>query len=169
MRRTLIIGFGSIDRGDDGVAYHVINALRRRLGQNMLAEDETGLEELGKHIDSIFLVQLAPELLEILTAYDLVVFVDAHVLENVNNLYCVPVMPEYAPVTLTHHMGPAMILALLKALYHREPTGHLLSIRGYDFDFHRDFSEATKMLVEPAVDYILQSLIYGQEKLISSD
>ena len=169
MRRTLIIGFGSIDRGDDGVAYHVINALRRHLGQNMLDEDETGLEELGAQIDSIFLVQLAPELMDVMAGYDQVVFVDAHVLENVENLHYSPVLPEYAPATITHHMGPAMILALLKALYHREPTGHLVSIRGYDFDFHRNISEATRTLVEPAVDYILQSLIYGQEELNASD
>jgi hydrogenase maturation protease len=169
MTRTLVIGFGSIDRGDDGIAYHVINALRQRLGQTILAEDETGLEELGKPIDSVFLVQLAPELMEVMAGYDQVVFVDAHVLENVENLHCVPVLPEYAPATITHHMGPAMILALLKALYHREPTGHLVSIRGYDFDFHRNLSEISKTLVEPAVEYILQSLIHCQGKSSNSD
>jgi hydrogenase maturation protease len=163
MLRILIIGFGSIDRGDDGVAYHVINALRQRLGQNMLGEDETGLEELGKQTDSIFLVQLAPELLEVLAGYDHVVFVDAHVLENVGNLHCTPVTPEYAPATLTHHIGPEMFLALLKALYQREPMGHLVSIRGYNFDFHRNLSPDTEAFVEPAADYILHSLIYGRK------
>jgi hydrogenase maturation protease len=163
MHRILIIGFGSIDRGDDGVAYHVINALRQRLGQSLLSEDETGLEELEKPIDSIFLVQLAPELLEVLAGYDHVIFVDAHVLGNVDNLYCVPVSPEYAPATLTHHMGPAMILSLLKALYHQEPTGHLVSIRGYNFDFHRNLSPDTEALVEPAAEYIFHSLIYGRD------
>lgn len=167
--RTLVIGFGSIDRGDDGVAYHVINTLRRRLGHNPLAEDETGLEELGKPVDSVFLVQLAPELMDIMAEYDQVVFVDAHVLENVENLHCAPVVPEYAPATITHHMGPAMFLALLKALYRREPTGHLVSIRGCDFDFHRNLSEASRVLVEPAADYILQSLLYDHETPIVSE
>jgi hydrogenase maturation protease len=169
MPRTLIIGFGSIDRADDGVAHHVINALRRRLRQNTLDEDETGLEELGNQIDSVFLVQLAPELMDVMAGYDQIVFVDAHVLENVDNLHCTPVLAVYTPATLTHHMGPAMILALLKALYQREPLGHLVSIRGYNFDFHRDLSPDTKALVEPAVDYILQSLIYGREKSNTQD
>lgn len=167
--RTLIIGYGSIDRADDGVAYFVINALRRRLGQKPLSEDETGLEDLGKQVDSIFLVQLAPELMDVLACYDQVIFVDAHVLENVDNLHCTPVLSEYTPATFTHHMSPAMILALLKALYHREPTGHIVSIRGYDFDFHRDLSRATRTLVEPAVKYILQSFICGHGKLDASD
>jgi hydrogenase maturation protease len=162
--RTLIIGYGSIDRADDGVAYFVINALRQRIGQALLSEDETGMEDVGHQVDSIFLVQLAPELMDVLACYDQVVFVDAHVLENVDGLHCAPVFPEYTPVTFTHHIGPAMILALLKALYHREPTGHIVSIRGYNFDFHRNLSEATRDLVDPAVEYILQSLIYCHDR-----
>ena len=76
MSRTLVIGFGNIDRADDGAAFFVINALRRRLGQNPLNEDETGLEELGAKIDSVFLSQLTPELLETLAGYQQVIFVD---------------------------------------------------------------------------------------------
>ena len=54
MPRTLIIGFGNLDRADDGVAFYVINALRRRLGQKALSEEDTGLEELlaGRSIRS---------------------------------------------------------------------------------------------------------------------
>ena len=159
MPRTLVIGFGNIDRADDGVAYHVINRLRRRLGQGMLHEDETGLEEIGAQIDSIFLVQLAPELMDVLILYDEIIFVDAHVYENVDSLYYAPVFPEFTTATFTHHLTPAMLLALLKSLHHREPAGHIVSIRGYDFDFHRNLSADTEALVEKAVDHIL--LLHG--------
>ena len=159
MSRTLVIGFGNIDRADDGVAYHVINGIRRRLGQEMLHEDETGLEEIGAEIDSIFLVQLAPELMDALIPYDNIIFVDAHVYENVDSLYCAPVFPEFTQATFTHHLTPAMLLALLKSLHHREPAGHIVSIRGYDFDFHRNLSADTEALVEKAVDHIL--LLHG--------
>ena len=157
--RTLVVGYGNIDRGDDGVAYCVINALRRRLSQKLLSEDSTGLEELGAEVDSIFLVQLAPELMEVLAGYRRVIFVDAHVYENVDNLHCAPVFPEYTPSTFTHHMTPAMLLAFFKTLYHREPTGHLVSIRGYDFDFRRGLSADTEVLLEAAVDRILQLIM----------
>jgi hydrogenase maturation protease len=156
MPRTLVIGFGNIDRADDGVAFFVVNALRRCLGQNPLNEDETGLEELGAGVDSIFLSQLTPELLETLAGYRQVIFVDAHVYENVDALHCEPVSPEYTPSTFTHHLTPAAFLALLKALYHHEPAGHLVSLRGYDFDFHRRISAETEALVGPAVEYILR-------------
>jgi len=155
MSRTLVIGFGNIDRADDGVAYHIVNGLRRRLRQGMLHEDETGLEEIGAEIDSIFLVQLTPELMDVIIRYDKIIFVDAHVYEDVDNLYCTPVLPEFTPATFTHHLTPSMLLALLKSLHHREPAGHVVSIRGYDFDFHRDLSADTEALVEKAVDHIL--------------
>ena len=156
MPRTLVIGFGNIDRADDGVAYFVINALRSRLAQKPLSEDETGLEELGAEVDSAFLSQLTPELLETAAGYRQVIFVDAHVYENVDALHCVPVSPEYTASTFTHHLTPAAFLALLKTLYHLEPAGHLVSIRGHDFDFHRDLSPKTEALVEPAAELILR-------------
>jgi len=158
MPRTLIIGFGNIDRADDGVAFFVVNALRRRLGQKPLNEDETGLEGLGAEVDSVFLSQLTPELLETLAGYQRVIFVDAHVYENVDALHCEPISPEYTPSAFTHHLTPAAFLALLKTLYHLEPAGHLVSIRGYDFDFHRDLSPETEAMVGPAVEYILRLL-----------
>jgi len=158
MSRTLVIGFGNIDRADDGVAFQVINSLRRRLGQTPLSEEDTGLEELGAAVDSVFLTQLTPELMETLVEYGRVVFVDAHVYESLEDLHCAPVVPEYAPSTFTHHLTPAALLALLKTLYGGEPSGHLVSIRGYDFDFHRNLSEKTGALVEPAADCILRSL-----------
>jgi hydrogenase maturation protease len=156
--RTLVIGYGNIDRADDGVAFSVVNALRHRLGQKTLSEDNTGLDELGAEVDSIFLVQLTPELMDVITEYRQVIFVDAHVYENVENLHCAPVIAQYTPSTFTHHMTPAMLLALLELLHKPAPAGHLVSIRGYDFDFHRDLSADTKDLVTPAVECILRQV-----------
>jgi hydrogenase maturation protease len=154
--RTLVIGYGNIDRADDGVAFRVVNALRKCLRQKVLSEEDSGLDELGEKVDSIFLVQLAPELMDVLPDYRQVIFVDAHVYEGAENLHCAPVSAQYGPSTFTHHMTPPMLLALLKLMHHPEPSAHLVSIRGYDFDFHRDLSEDTRALVEPAVDCILR-------------
>ncbi|MBC7263012.1 MAG: hydrogenase maturation protease [Chloroflexi bacterium] len=156
MPRSLVIGYGNLDRADDGVAYYAINSLRQRLGQEILHEDETGLEALGAQTDSVFLMQLSPELVDLLVDYDQIVFVDAHIREDLDDLHCAHVLPEYAASAFTHHMNPAMLLALLDALHHRKPTGHIVSIRGYEFDFHRGLSTATETLVQPAVEQILQ-------------
>jgi Ni,Fe-hydrogenase maturation factor len=82
MPRTLIIGFGNLDRADDGVAFHVVNVVRQHLGQAQLPEDDTGLEGLGSAVDTIFLSQLTPELTDIMQDYSRILFVDAHVYEN---------------------------------------------------------------------------------------
>lgn len=158
MQRTLVIGFGNIDRADDGVAYEVINALRRRLGQEGLSEDDSGLDALGAETDSIFLLQLTPELMETLAPYDQVIFVDAHVDRKLDDLHSGPVSPGYASPAFTHHMTPAMLLALLEAVYHRKPAGYLVSIRGRDFDFHRGLSEGARVYVVPAVDFIMKRI-----------
>jgi hydrogenase maturation protease len=158
MARTLVVGYGNLDRGDDGVAYHIVNGLRRSLGQPALDEYETGLEELGKQVDSVFLTQLGPEFVDVLVNYDRIIFVDAHVLLAVDGLYCARVLPEFTQSTFTHHMTPATLLALLSALYHRDAEAHLVSARGHRFEFERDLSEATQALVEPAVASILELL-----------
>lgn len=164
MHRTLVIGYGNVHRADDGVAYHVVDAVRQRLGQKSLGEDQTGLEDLGAATDSILLTQLVPELMDTLVHYDQVIFVDAHVRDDVPDLHCEPVSAAYGPSAFTHHMTPAMLLALLKAIHGREPTGHIVSIRGRDFDFHRRLSAAVEALVEPAAQRILRMIAPAEKK-----
>ncbi|NPV04908.1 MAG: hydrogenase maturation protease [Syntrophaceae bacterium] len=152
MDRTLVIGFGNLDRADDGVAFHVVNAFRRRLGQAALAEDDTGLERLGLSVDSVFIGQLVPEMMDLLEGYGRVLFVDAHVDPALGDVYCAPVSAEDAGLTFTHHMSPSTLLAFYKAIHGRDLEGHLVSVRGRDFDFRRSLSPETLALVEPAVE-----------------
>ncbi len=156
--RVLVIGFGNLDRQDDGVAYFVVNALRRRLGQGALAKDDTGLESLGSPTDSIFVTQLGPELLDTAAEYARLVFVDAHVREDVGPLHWEVVRPEYASATFTHHMTPALFMALLQALHQRQAAGYIVSVRGQSFDFERGLTAATQAWVEAAAEEILQLL-----------
>lgn len=159
MLRTLVIGFGNLDRADDGVAFYVVNALRQRLGQAVLDEDDTGLDQLGSQTDTIFLSQLVPELMEEMLDYRRVIFVDAHVHENMDDLHCAALSAhEDVSLTFTHHLTPAMLLALLKTLYHHELMGYIISIRGYDFNFHRSLSAGTEGLITPAVENIMELL-----------
>jgi len=161
MPNTLVIGYGNPDRADDGVAYHVVNLLRQRLQQEALGPGDTGLETLGREPDSILLQQLVPELMETAAAYQRLVFVDAHVQEIAEDLVFTPVEPQYVLSPFTHHLTPGAFLALTGALYGREPTAFLLSIRGHDFDFRPELSAGTRMLVEPAVRTILGLLASG--------
>jgi len=162
MSRTLVIGYGNLDRGDDGAAFQVVNALRSRLGRRPLSEQETGLEELSAETEAVFIRQLVPEMMETAAGYDQIIFVDAHVGQGTQELMWAPVLPEFVPSAFTHHVTPATFLALIRALYDRNPAGHLLSLRGHDFDFSRNLSAATQCLVVPAVEEILKRLPHGR-------
>ena len=164
MSRTLVIGFGNIDRADDGVACHIVNSLRARLGREGLPEGETGLEDLGQQTDTAFLIQLVPELVDILAGYDQLVFVDAHADREMPDLHCGRVALESAPPLFSHHMTPAMLLALVDALHGKGPSGYLVSVRGVDFDFHQGLSPECEALVEPAVHKILELLGHASDE-----
>ena len=164
MPRSLIIGYGNVDRSDDGVACTVVNTLRRQQGLAALGDEETGLDNLGAEVDSVFLSQLTIELMETLRDYDRVIFVDAHIGAEIVDLCCGPVKPEGAPSILMHHLSPGSLLALVKAIYGKAPAGQLVSVRGYDFDFHRGLSPATEALAQRAVDWIVRSLAACSEE-----
>ncbi len=161
MPRTLVIGYGNVHRADDGVAYHIIKRLREQLGQEALDDDDTGLDTLGAQVDSVFLTQLVPELVDTLVEYERIIFVDAHVRDDAPDLDLAPVSPAYAPSAFTHHMTPAMLLALLEAIHGLQPVGYLVSIRGRDFDFRQRLSAEAEALVKPAVESILHLIPPG--------
>lgn len=167
MIRTIIIGYGNIDRSDDGLAYEVVNTVRKTLGQNILDEGDTGLDTLGSQIDSVFLPQLLPEIMELLKDYEQIVFVDAHAGDDLNDLNCVRLAPQYVSSTFTHHMTPEALLAFLKTLYHHEPQAYLVSVRAHDFDFKRAFSPQTQSLLPLATEKIIQLLEIDKETEVS--
>jgi hydrogenase maturation protease len=158
MSRTIIIGYGNIYRSDDGVAYEVINLVRQALGQKILEDGDTGLEKLDGEISSVFLPQLVPEIMGLLTGYEQIIFIDAHVGADREDFNCSRITPQYASSTFTHHMTPDALLAFLKTLYQHEPEAYVVSVRAHDFDFKRSFSPKTKSLLRPASDKVMELL-----------
>lgn len=156
--KTLVIGYGNPYRRDDGVGYHVVNAVAERLGRPPLALDEDGLDALGEDIDLVSLPQLLPELAETIATYDQVIFVDAHTGAYAEELRCVPVEPRYTPSAFTHHMTAETLLGLTLAFSGDAPPACLLSIRGYDFDFGVGLSAKTEQLAAKAVERIMDMI-----------
>lgn len=155
MSRTLVIGFGNVYRRDDGVGFVILNALRERLGRPLLDTEDDGFDDLGHEVDTLLLHQLVPELADDIAAYDLVVFVDAHV----------GVIPElireeeleacYKPATVSHQLHPCTLLVMAGELHGHHPRGVLVSIRGYDFEFGEGLSDRTAEMVPQATERIL--------------
>jgi hydrogenase maturation protease len=154
MYRNLVIGYGNLDRMDDGIAFYVVNELRCRLGQKPLYEYNTSLEHLGAHHDSVFIRQLVPELTDTASTYNQIVFVDAHARKYRQKIVFSRIHPKNVSATFTHLMHPSGFLLMIKKLNEHEPVGYLLSIQGHRFDFGRGLSAATEKLVNLAVDII---------------
>ena len=155
MVRALVIGYGNIDRGDDGAAFHVVNRLRELLGQRPLAADDSGLESLGSEA-AVFVPQLTPELAPDAAAYHRLVLVDAHVTAEVRPLIYLRLQPNYRPPAFSHVLSPAMFLWLVQSVCGQDRSAFLVSLRGHCFDLRRGLSPATSALVDPAADRVLK-------------
>lgn len=155
MGPTLVIGYGNLDRGDDGAAFHVVNRLRERLGQRPLKEEDSGLEDLAVRT-AVFVPQLTPELALDAAAYGRLVLVDAHVASDERPLTGMRIEPKYLPPVVSHVLSPGMFLWLVQGVSGRSRTAFLVSLRGHRFDLRRGLSPETSALVEPAAESVLK-------------
>lgn len=150
---VLIFGYGNPDRQDDGVAWHVLASLARRLGQYAPRNPEDEFDENGAPRLN-YNLQLIPELAESIARYERVCFVDAHTGNIPEDIQVVPIQANYQNSPFSHHMTPQTLLALCQALYQAVPQAVLVSIRGYEFGFARSLSPKTMALSEQAVELI---------------
>jgi hydrogenase maturation protease len=157
MPQTLVIGYGNPERGDDGAALHVVNRLRARMGRPPLAEDEDGLEDLGRNT-AVFVPQLVPELAVDAAAYENIVLVDAHVPQEHRLVVCLSLQPEFQTPAFSHLLSPAMFVWLMQAVSGRRHAAFLVSLRGHSFEPQRSLSPSTAALVDPAAEKILELL-----------
>jgi hydrogenase maturation protease len=151
---TLVLGYGNVDRQDDGVAWHVMVGLQNRLGRPGLFNPEEGFLPTHSPPDLIFVLQLTPELAETIARYQRVCFIDAHTGNVEADLQLVEVKNEFQTSPLTHHITPSSCLAMSQTLYQGSAKAVLLSIRGYEFGFSGDLSSRTEKLVQPAIEMV---------------
>lgn len=153
MNRTLLIGYGNPDREDDGVAWHILCAVAKRLSLPVpdSYEDEFPVND---RLDFAFHLQLTPEMAEDLAAYTRVCFVDAHTGNIPVPVQMVEVESEFQRSPFTHHLTPQSLLSMCKTLYGKAPQAVLVSVRGYQFEFERELSKRTSALLPEAVELI---------------
>jgi len=158
MLRSIILGFGNPDRGDDGVALFILDHLlsqKKHIKSNI---SETGFCNLDKNIDLWFNLQLIPEVGEILANYQRAVFIDAHTNKIKENINISEIKPNYQNSPLTHHFSPTSCLSLAQELFGSAPQSILVSIRGYQFNFTHGLSKNTKKSAIKASELILDWL-----------
>jgi hydrogenase maturation protease len=150
MKRTLILGYGNPDREDDGVAWHILVGLAKRLGRSVPSDPYEGFIESGLIPEILFALQLTPEMAEILAEYERVCLVDAHTGAVPEEISIQQVDPHFQNSPFTHHLTAQSLLSMTTALYQKEPELLLVSVRGYAFGFSNSLSERTAQLAVEA-------------------
>ena len=153
---TLIIGYGNFDRQDDGVAWHVLAEVARRLGCVVPDSPEEEFPANEGAPDFIFELQLTPELAETIAQYERVCFVDAHTGAVPYDVNVSEIAAEFQASPLTHHLTPQSLLTFAQTLYDARPEAILVSVRGYQFGFERELSPLTVQLAEEAAEKIVE-------------
>lgn len=159
MERTFVFGYGNPDRQDDGVAWHVLTALARRLGWQVPASIEEEFSPADGTPDLAYDLQLTPELAQTIAGYRRVCFIDAHTGDIPEEICMVELKGEYQHSPFTHHMTPSTCLAMAQTLYGGSPEAILVSVRGYEFGFTQSLSARTELLVEQAAQIIYAWLV----------
>lgn len=160
-KKFIILGYGNPDRGDDGVAYHILQEIIRKYTKKKesLSEFiEIGTFELTADIDLWYNLQLIPEVSELLSSYENAIFIDAHTAEIPDPIKVRTIEARYSNSPFTHHLTPESCIELAQKLFDHAPISTLITIRGYEFDFYRGLSEETQKLANQALDLIYSSL-----------
>lgn len=159
MNKTILIGYGNPDRGDDGVAWHLLNAVLSYAGCKEKDLFNSDVIHVKAGLDICFNFQLLPEMAETIAQYDRVVFIDAHTGEIQEDISFKPVEPAFQNSPFTHHFTPASCLSLVETIAGRCPQAWLLSVRGFQFEFNRDLSPQTQALVDRAFDLLKKDFL----------
>jgi Ni,Fe-hydrogenase maturation factor len=151
-KNTLFIGYGNPDRQDDGVAWHVLAGIAQKLGRKVPAVWEDPFENDDVFPHMMFLLQLNPEISEILAEYQNICFIDAHTGNIPNDIQFGEITSGFQTSPFTHHITAESVLALTRSLYHAQPNAYMLSVRGYAFGFTQDLSPQTTFLTAIAIN-----------------
>lgn len=162
MKKILCIGYGNVDRQDDGVAWHVLVGLAKKLNLKLPAEPWDAFGSGNEAVDLAFDLQLLPEMAETIHEYEEIFFVDAHTGEIEEAIQMIEIQPKLHNSPFTHHLPPEMLLSIHETMYGTYPKSYLVSIRGFEFQFTRSLSKETQNLADKAV-----LMVYNQIMLHS--
>jgi hydrogenase maturation protease len=134
---AVVIAYGSPLRSDDGLGWRAAEGLTSSLRNS-------AIKIISRH-------QLAPELAEICSGAELVIFIDAASSGKPGKISCVPVsvndvtsVSQAAAMACSHHLNPATLLSLSRTLYGRVPQAYVLSMAGERFELGEQLSAAVE-------------------------
>ncbi len=139
----LILACGNLLRGDDGAAWHLVEALRKTTA--------------ASSVRIIVQQQWTAELAQDIAGASSVLFLDCAVTQPAGSVTLTAVAPGPASVaSFTHHQDAPSLLALARSLYGRVPTHCAILLMGAH---SIKLSESLSPLVESALPRALDTLL----------
>jgi hydrogenase maturation protease len=142
---VLVVAWGNPLREDDGVAWHVLEALRGLQPRSFIPPMRL------RHAH-----QLTPEMAECVSRAVGVVFVDARRDGAPGEIRCEPVAPAAGANPLAHSVSPQTLLLYAESLYGRAPQAAVVSVTGERFGMGEGLSPVVQRSVPRAVRAIVR-------------
>ena len=139
MGEPLVICYGNVARGDDGVAHRVADLLERR----------------GPSPTVVRAPLLDVSLAEEVAGASPVVLVDAERRET-PPVRTVDVIPEPVDPTCAHGLTPGTLMGLVAALYGVTPSAHLVTVAAPEMGHSLELSETAETASAEAVSEIVR-------------
>lgn len=142
---VLVIAWGNPLREDDGVAWHVVEGLRRLRPRPSLPP------LILRHAH-----QLTPELAEPCSRAQGVVFVDARRDGVPGEVRCEAIGPSAGTNPLAHSLSPQALLLYAETLFGRAPLAVVLSIAGERFEHGEALSTVVRRALPRAIRAVIR-------------
>jgi hydrogenase maturation protease len=146
-KKILVYGYGNPGRQDDALANEMIEKISDWI-------DKKGIQNVS--FDSNY--QLNVEDAEVISHYDLVIFVDASI-EEINDFILTKVYSSDAKIEFSMHaVSCSYVLDLCNSMYNAKPETYLLHIKGYEWEFLEEMTEDAKANLEKAFHFLCEIL-----------
>ena len=137
MPGILIIGYGNVLRGDDGVGIHVARELERQFHED-------------PEVEIIACQQLTPEMAEDISGSELVIFVDAACGDQPGTIRCRQLLAE-APFGCMHDVTAEALVSAAEQLYGEVPKAFSITLSGFSFAMGSRLSRAAQLQLPEVV------------------
>jgi hydrogenase maturation protease len=144
MKKLLIYGYGNPGRQDDGLGARFVEMVDAWIEQEKLT---------GIYTDCNY--QLNIEDSEVVADYETVIFVDASVVEEVDDYKLETIQPNDATIEFTMHaVSTSYVIDLCRKLYGKTPQAYVLHIKAYEFDFKEELTPGALRNLKAAFQFI---------------
>ncbi len=149
MKKTLIYGYGNAGRMDDGIGERFVELADQWIESQKIANIVTDCN-----------YQLNIEDAATVSEFDRVVFVDASVVEDVQDFRLEKVEPNDATIEFTMHaVSVNYVIDLCRKVYGKTPEAWVLHVKAYEFDFKEEMTPKAVSNMNNAFGFLKEFLM----------